>query len=310
MNNAETFARVPGIVRHGAASFRKLGTSDTPGTLIFTVSGDVARPGVYEREAGMTLSRLFHEIAGGSRNGRPFKAALSGVANRVIPAARFDTPADFGSLQMIGSGLGSAGFVVYDEAAGMPQVAQMVARFLYVESCNQCTACKHGLGTASRALDAYFDPEEPSADLYDRVLAGAEHAPQGNRCYLPVQGAVLIPSILKAFRGEFDEQLEHRRRPSSPLAPPKMTDYDEERHAFTYDPLQPFKNPDWTYSLPEHLEAPAKTSTQAAEPTGPISIRLAPDVAQAMRERRHASGRELDDHVNEALRVWLKQESD
>lgn len=310
MNNAETFAHVPGIVRHGAASFRELGTSDTPGTLIYTISGDVSRPGVYEGEAGLTLENLFNEIAGGPRHGRPFKAALSGVANRVVPAGRFSTQADFASLHMIGSGLGSAGFTVFDETTSMVQVAQMGARFLYVESCNQCTACKHGLGSASRALDAFFDSEEPSADLFERVIAGAEHAPQGNRCYLPVQGALMIPSILKAFKGEFDEQLSHRRHPSSTIPPPKIADYDEAAHSFSYDRHQPFKNPDWSYSLPKDLEAPKQTSTQATEPGGPISVRLAPDVAQALRAQSESAGRELDDHVNEALREWLNPQRD
>ena len=107
---------------------REVGTRDTPGTLLFTVSGDVCRPGVYERPAGITLRELFHEVAGGPREGRKLKAALSGVSVAPIAAERFDTPADFGSLALIGSGLGSAGFIVYDDAASMPRVAQMAAR--------------------------------------------------------------------------------------------------------------------------------------------------------------------------------------
>jgi len=157
VSNAETFAHVPSIVRHGAASFREVGTRDTPGTLLFTVSGDVQKPGVYERPAGIPLRELFEDVAGGPRAGRKLKAALSGVSVAPISAERFDTPADFGSLALIGSGLGSAGFVLYDDAASMPRVAQMAARFLFVESCNQCSACKHGLRTASEALDAIFN---------------------------------------------------------------------------------------------------------------------------------------------------------
>ena len=121
VSNAETFAHVPSIVRHGAASFREVGTRDTPGTLLFTVSGDVQKPGVYERPAGIPLRELFEDVAGGPRAGRKLKAALSGVSVAPISAERFDTPADFGSLALIGSGLGSAGFVLYDDAASMPR---------------------------------------------------------------------------------------------------------------------------------------------------------------------------------------------
>ena len=157
VNNAETFAHVPSIVRAGHASFREIGTADTPGTLLFTVSGDVKRPGVYERPAGIMLHDLFYEVAGGPRDGRRFKAALSGVASPIITPARFATRADFGSMQLMGSGLGSAGFILIDDATTMPRVAQAVARFLFVESCNQCSACKHGLRTASEALDELFN---------------------------------------------------------------------------------------------------------------------------------------------------------
>src|SRR5262249_22791522 len=187
VNNAETFAHVPGIVRDGADSFRKLGTTDTPGTLLFTLSGDLARPGVYEIEAGISLRELFREYGGGALPGRRFVAALSGVSSGVIVPSLFDTPAEFGALSRIGAGLGSAGFILFDDTRSMPRLAQTVARFLYVESCNQCSACKVGLRTASHSLDALFE-DGARPDLLDMAMIGAQHAPQGNRCYLPVQG--------------------------------------------------------------------------------------------------------------------------
>src|SRR5437016_1294127 len=84
VNNVETFAHVPSIVRHGADSFRKLGTSDTPGTLLFTLCGDLDKPGVYEAEAGIPLRELFFSLGGGPRGPRSFKAALCGVSTSVI----------------------------------------------------------------------------------------------------------------------------------------------------------------------------------------------------------------------------------
>ncbi len=206
VNNVETLARVAEIVRNDAASFRAIGTNDTPGPLIYTVSGDVARPGVYELPAGTPLRTLFHEVAGGPKPGRSFKAALSGVSSAPIPADRFSARTDHASLRLLGSALGSAGFVVLDDATSMPRVAQAIARFLFVESCNQCSACKEGLRAASLALDDLFDPEHANAEVIERAFYGARRAPQGNRCYLPVQGKVLIDALLLQFEPDFDER--------------------------------------------------------------------------------------------------------
>jgi NADH:ubiquinone oxidoreductase subunit F (NADH-binding) len=250
VNNAETFAHVPSIVRRGGESFRRLGTEDTPGSLLFTVSGDVVRPGVYELPAGVPLRQVFDEVAGGPRPGRAFKAAVSGTSSAVLSADQFDTPADFGSLARAGSGLGSAGFVLYDDAASMPRVAQALARFLYVESCNQCSACKRGLGVASTAIDEMFDRAASGADHAARAAEGARSAPQGNRCYLPVGGAHLIPSLLTRFASEFDARVGGHAAVSTPYLAPKIVDYDEATHTFTYDEAQARKRPDWTFSSP------------------------------------------------------------
>lgn len=260
VSNAQTFAHVPSIVRLGGPSFRNLGTQDTPGTILFTVCGDVQRSGVYEVPAGITLRRLFDEYAGGPLPGRRYKAALSGVAAGAIGEAQLDTPADFASLKAIGSGLGSAGFIVYDDTASLLRVAQAVARFLYVESCNQCSACKQGLRTASRALDDLFEPDQASEHEVEKALLGARSAPQGNRCYLPVQGSILIPSLLALAHDELDEHLAHPSRAAEAHLLPRLLDLDELSHTFTVDERLPFKHPDWTfpdlprmpYLAPEH----------------------------------------------------------
>ncbi len=248
VDNVQTLAHIPSIVRHGGASFRSLGTPDTPGTLIFTVCGDVQRPGVYECEAGITLRELFHDVAGGPLAGRQFKAALSGVATGVIPASKFATPAEFDALQMVGSGLGSAGFIVLDDATSIPRVAQAVARFLYVESCNQCTACKAGLRIASHGLDELLQLLPDVRASLDWILEGAHSAPQANRCFLPVQGAKLIPSLLQLFKKEFEPYVQGKQPQSEPWPIPKIVDYDEQEHRFTYDEKQTRKNSDWTYA--------------------------------------------------------------
>lgn len=304
VNNAETFAHVASIVRNGAANFRAIGTADTPGTCLFTLCGDVSRPGVYERPAGITIRQLLYEVAGGPSQGRDFKVVLSGVATGVIMPDKFDTPAEFGSLHMIGSGLGSAGFIAYCEGTSSPRIAQMVARFLYVESCNQCTACKHGLRTASTTLDKYFSLEGAGEDDFDRALAGAQHAPQANRCYLPVQGSMLITSLMTRFRHEFDALQAGSAEARETVPIPKIKDFNEAIGAFEYDEFQEHKNPDWSYSVPRHPVP--KPAAPAAASHGPVSIHLAPDVREAFLALARSGSVDLEKQVNDTLRQWLE----
>jgi NADH-quinone oxidoreductase subunit F len=263
VSNVETFAHVPSIIRRGADSFRALGTTDTPGTILFTLSGDLVRPGVYELEAGITLRQLFHEFGGGPRPGRQLRMALSGVSNGVITADRFDTPADFGSLALAQTGLGSAGFVVFDDETDIPRVAQAVARFLYVESCNQCSACKTELGLASQALDAMFDSTKSTAGLIEAAIVSARRAPQGNRCYLPAEGAALIPSLLRSFGPDFEARLASRSAVGDDYVMPKIADFDETTRTFTYDVLQRYKQPNWTYQVPPDVEVSSTVRSSA-----------------------------------------------
>lgn len=309
VSNVETYAHVPSIVRAGADSFRALGTPDTPGTILFTLSGDIARPGVYEQEAGVTLGELFHAVGGGPLPGRRFKAALSGVSSGVIVPEKFDTPADFGSMQLIGAGLGSAGFVLFGDQVSLPRLAQSVARFLYVESCNQCSACKNGLRIASSAIDELFDPARATPDDPERALVAAVHAPQGNRCYLPVQASVLLPSLLNRFRAEFEAQIREPTAAHAEVLIPKMVDFDAATRSFTYDTDQPRKRPDWTYAPPAvETERPRKRrSAPAARPTGTVAVRLAPDLGATLLRLAESAGMDLDRQVEAALREWLRK---
>ena len=248
VNNVETLAHVSTIVRHGAESFRELGTADTPGTVLFTLSGDIVRPGVYECESGISLRSLLYEVGGGPRPGRKLKVVLSGVAAAPIFPEQLDTPGDFGSLSRAGSGLGSAGLIVIDDATSIPRVAQAVTRFLYVESCGQCPACTHGLGAASAAIDRAF--EGPPADGSESAIVGARSAPQGNRCYLPVQGSLLIPALIERFKHEFTAEFLAQRRVAPEWLIPKLVDFDEVTQTFTYDQRQASEQPNGTYAEP------------------------------------------------------------
>ena len=248
VNNVETLAHVSTIVRYGAESFRELGTADTPGTVVFTLSGDIVRAGVYECEAGIPLRSLLYELGGGPRPDRKIKVVLSGVASAPIFPEQLDTPTDFGSLARAGSGLGSAGLIVIDDVTSIPRVAQAVTRFLYVESCGQCPACTRGLGVASAAIDRVF--ERAPANGPETAVFAARSAPQGNRCYLPVQGSRLIPALIEGFQQEFAAELSPQRRVAPEWLIPKLVDFDEVKRTFTYDERQASKQPDGSYAEP------------------------------------------------------------
>jgi NADH-quinone oxidoreductase subunit F len=235
VNNVETLSNIPHILRHGAAWFRAIGTPDSPGTMIFTVCEDVQRPGVYELPMGTPLRTLINEYAGGALPGRQFKAFLSGVANPVILPSHLDTPMDFGSMRAIGSGLGSGGFVVYDNTACMVRVAHMLAQFLWLESCNQCWSCKLGTSQSTTYLQKFIEGSGDEIDV-DFVIQGALMAPHANRCYLPVEHSLSCPSILRAFSNEFVAHYKRGCRGCRDLVLPKIHDFDESKNMFTYSP--------------------------------------------------------------------------
>ena len=231
VNNVETFARVPQILLRGAASFTSLGTEETKGPFICTVSGDVQQEGIFEVEAGITLRELLYNYAQGPREGHEFKVILNGVSSKVITADQLDVPLDYTEMARIGSWLGSCSFIVYDDERSAVRITQEVARFLYDESCNQCPPCKGGLGVAFTHLNAIFTEEQDSS-LIQRILNGAKSAPRENRCYLPVQGSIIIPSLVDTFRNEFEDLLGNKGSVPSKVVLPKIADFDEQESKF------------------------------------------------------------------------------
>src|SRR5262249_42650190 len=150
VNNLETIANVPKIVARGASWFRSVGTPDSPGTVVCTVTGDVGRHGVNEVRMGTPLRQVLDLIGG--RPVAPVKAVLSGVANPVIGGDQLDLPLSHEGMRSVGGGLGAAGFIVFTQPTDMVAVAAGVARFLAIESCGQCTPCKIDGGELSMLL--------------------------------------------------------------------------------------------------------------------------------------------------------------
>ena len=233
VNNVETLSNVPHIIRQGIDWFRSVGTKDSPGTMVFTLTGDVKRPGLHELPMGTLLRELIEIYGGGVGEGRTLKAIFSGVANAVILPSCLDTPMDFGSMRGIGSGLGSGGFIVYDDTACMVRVAYKFSEFLFVESCAQCIACKSGINRATASLQKLIDGSGGDIEA-ENALIGARMAPRGNRCYLPVEESLIVPSIMTQFPSEFVRHYERGCQGCREVVTPKLVDFDESTGTFTY----------------------------------------------------------------------------
>ncbi|MHB8467103.1 MAG: NADH-ubiquinone oxidoreductase-F iron-sulfur binding region domain-containing protein [Acidimicrobiales bacterium] len=245
VNNAETLANVPHILTRRPEWFRSLGTDQSPGTIIATVTGDVVRPLVVEVEMGTTLEALI-DLTGGAVPGRSIQAVVNGVANGVLTATMLDVRLDYEDLAAVGSGLGSAGFVVYDDTACPVELARALSRFLYVESCGQCRSCKFGCGEITRALEtisAGSGTDRDVAVIGERLRTVTDQT----RCYLATEEQVLIASILERFAEEFAVHLEGRcsKEVSRPMIAPKIVDLLD--GVVTWDDHQTAKQPDWTY---------------------------------------------------------------
>ena len=244
VNNVETLANVVPILGHGADWYRGFGTHESPGVAIATVVGDVQHAGVAEIELGAPLREIIDRIGGGPRPGRTIKAVLSGVASGVITARNLDVPVTYEDLVKIDSGLGSLGFTVYDDTADMVSVARSVSRFLYVESCGQCPACKFGTGEVTAYLDRIASGEGVDHDV-EVIGARLDTVTDANRCFLGAQEQAVIGSLLRQFPEEFAAHLEGAApAPEVPVA--KLVDIRD--GVATYDERQARKRPDWTYA--------------------------------------------------------------
>ncbi len=244
VNNVETLATVTHVLARGPEWHRSHGTASSPGRVVCTVVGDVVRPGVAEVELGTPLRTVIDDVGGGARAGRQIKAVLSGVSNPVLRGDQLDTPVSYEGMEAAGSGLGSCGFVVYDDTADMVEVASAVSRFLHVESCGQCPACKLGTAAITDALDA-LTVGTAAGDTVERIGARLRSVTDGNRCYLPVQEQRVIASLLRAFPEDFVAAGEGVPVRLRGLGAAKLVDVSD--GTATLDARQARKRPDWTY---------------------------------------------------------------
>ena len=245
VNNVETLSNIPHILARGADWFRSMGTSESPGTIVATVVGDVLAPDVGEVELGTPLRAVIDAVGSGLPAGRTVKAVFSGVANPVVTAAHLDVPVSYEGFQAIHSGMGAAGFIVYDDTACMVDAAYRFSRFLSIESCGQCPPCKIGSGEITQHLQRLETGEGNDDDLAG-IAGWLERVTDGSRCYLAVEEQVMVSSILRAFPEEFAEHIEQGACPRPRRLPiPKLLDLANGNA--TYDEAFWRKRPDWTY---------------------------------------------------------------
>jgi NADH-quinone oxidoreductase subunit F len=258
-NNVETLANVPGILAQGAAWFRSIGTRESPGTIVCTVTGRTPRHGVGEVPMGVPLREVIDTIGGGSLPGRRHVAAMSGVANPLILADEFDAPVSYEAMQALGTGLGTGGFIVFDDTTDFVAVAAGVSRFLGVESCGQCVPCKQdGLELASLLERMCRDEANAGelAELDQRIRTVADSA----RCNLALQHQIVLGSIRQLFPGDARAHTTAAARPVEPELIAAVVDIEDGRAAL--DEGQRLKQPDWSFDPVDSGKWPATRFTQ------------------------------------------------
>jgi NADH-quinone oxidoreductase subunit F len=255
VNNVETLANVPGIVANGPEWFRSLGTPESPGTVVCTVSGRVERAGVAELELGTPLHEVI-EVIGGAPIGDRVVAVVSGTANPILRGDRLDAPVSYEGLRDAGGGLGSAGFIVIDEHVDIVSVAQGLSRFLAIESCGQCSPCKQDGRAIADALDR-FRSSAPRTDELERLAALAQTVTTGARCFLASQQEAIVTSLLARFPDALAAHADGSATAAEPFLVAPLVDIDEEGVA-VLDDSYATKNPDWTHGGVDSGQAPAE----------------------------------------------------
>jgi NADH-quinone oxidoreductase subunit F len=209
INNTETFAAVPWIILNGGEAFLNLGRPNNGGTKIFSVCGDVERPGNYEVKLGTPFPALL-EMAGGMRGGRKLKACIPGGSSMpVLPAdIMMNTDMDYDSIAKAGSMLGSGAVIVMDETRCMVRSLLRLSYFYYEESCGQCTPCREGTGWLYRVVDRIERGKGKVQDL-DLLIDVSDNIQGRTICALGDAAAMPVKAFIKHFRDEFMYHIEH-----------------------------------------------------------------------------------------------------
>ncbi|MGM0552449.1 MAG: NADH-quinone oxidoreductase subunit NuoF [Pseudomonadota bacterium] len=218
INNTESLASIPAIIRNGGQWFADLGVPKSGGEKLFSVSGHVNKPGNYEIPLGTPFKDLL-EMAGGVLNGRKLKAVIPGGSSvPVVPGdVMMKASMDFDSIAHAGSMLGSGAVIVMDETADMVKALQRISRFYFSESCGQCTPCREGTGWLYRMLTRIVEGQGRPEDL-ERLDDVASKIEGHTICALGDAAAMPVRSFVKHFRHEFEYYIQHGRSPVADAA--------------------------------------------------------------------------------------------
>lgn len=205
VNNVETIASVPYIIANGAEGYRRYGTEQSPGTLLFAMSGHVERPGVYEAEFGTPMMEYIEHFGGGIRGGKKLKAVIPGGASTAVLTAEEAACAnlDYETLRNMRSALGTGGMIVMDEDTDMPEALKNLLEFYHHESCGQCTPCREGTGWSDTLLAKVLDGNGTAEDI-DKLLELADTMDGKTICVFAPAVAIVIRSFVGKFRHEFE----------------------------------------------------------------------------------------------------------
>ncbi len=210
INNVETCATVPWIIRHGAEEFAEIGTESSRGTKVFALAGRIRRGGLIEVPMGITIGEIVDEIGGGIRDDRGFKAVqIGGPSGGCLPASLRDVRIDYSDLQEHGAIMGSGGLVVLDENTCMVDVARYFLQFTQQESCGKCTACRVGTKRMLEILERLCEGEGGSRDL-EKLEQLAHDVRNMSLCGLGSTAPNPVLTTLRYFRDEYEAHLEGR----------------------------------------------------------------------------------------------------
>jgi NADH-quinone oxidoreductase subunit F len=211
INNVETLATVPHIVRMGGQEYAKLGTETSTGTKLVSISGNVRRPGNYEIELGIPAREIVYGLAGGPEEGREVKFWFpGGSSSPILMPEDLDLPYDFDSMAKAGSMLGSGAIIVVDDSVSSVDVALKLAKFYRHESCGKCTPCREGTNWTVKMLQRIESGEATPMDL--DIIASVQEQIIGNcLCVLGDAMAMPLSSMVAKLRDEFEAHIELRR---------------------------------------------------------------------------------------------------
>ena len=211
LNNVETFASVPDIIKKGAGWFRSLGTEGSPGTKAFALTGNVMNTGLIEVPMGTTMREVVYDIGGGIKNHKEFKALqIGGPSGGCLTSEHLDLPMDFDSLKKVGAIIGSGGLVVMDEDSCMVNIAQFFMNFICEESCGKCTPCREGTTRMNEILTRITKGNGRMSDIAD-LKKLAKMIQTSSLCGLGKTAPNPVLSTLQNFEDEYIEHIRDKR---------------------------------------------------------------------------------------------------